>query len=297
MASTETSFGLAVGGIGFQVALPNAQWRSALAPLYSEFPLENAPDWQVTVSYEPDLAAAMQRWIEHDGPLTRFYIDSYAGWVDLERQQALIRTDALAHGASAVERAVAYACMHALPRQRASLLLHAAGIQWRGQGLVVSGHSGAGKTTFARLALGYGEPFNDEMVIVDLSTDQPLLLSTPFLGLGTPPEMQRRIRRSTPATALLFLAHGTSFELTPLSPADAVLELLRTNIAAVERVSSAEIWMALVADMLQALPVFRLHFRPAPELWEYLTSAWFARDLSSSTRRGRMNMNAVGESQ
>lgn len=266
----ERSFGLAVGGIGFQVALPDAQWRSALAPLYGEFPLERAPDWQVTVSYDPDLAATTQRWIEHDGPVTRFYIDHYAGWVDLESQQALIRTNALANGASAVERAVAYACMHTLPRQRASLLLHAAGIQWRGHGLVVSGHSGAGKTTFARLALGHGEPFNDEMVIVDLSTDQPLLLSTPFLGLGTPPEMQQRIRRSTPATTLLFLAHGTSFELTPLSPSEAMMELLRTNIAAVERVCSAEIWMEVVAHMVQTLPVFRLHFRPTPELWSYL---------------------------
>jgi hypothetical protein len=264
---------MAVGGVGFRVHLPDDAWLAALAPLYAEFSLDCEPAWQVTVRYEPELDVAGQRWIEHDGPLTRFCVDGFAGWVDLEWRQALVRTASPAGGASAIERGVGYGCMHALLRQRQGLMLHAAGILWRGHGLVASGHSGAGKTTMARLALACGEPVNDEVVIVDLAGPRPLLLSTPILGQGTPPELARRVKRAAPATALLLLAHGSDFELTPMDPAEAVMELLRTNIAAVERFASARLWMERVDQLVQALPVYRLRFRPTAELWDFLAAA------------------------
>ncbi len=264
---------MSVGGVGFQVHLPDHAWVAALAPLYGEFPLEGELDWQVTVSHDPGLAPDPPRWIEHDGPLTRFHADGDAGWVDLDQRQALVRTPSLSAGAAAVERGVGYACMHTLLRERQSLMLHAAGILWQGHGLVVSGHSGSGKTTMARLALECGEPLNDEVLIVDLSGPQPMLLSTPFLAPGTPPALRRRIQRAAPATALLLLAHAPDFQLTPLEPAEAVLELLRTNIAAVERFSSATLWLARVERLLQALPAYRLRFRPTAELWEFLAKA------------------------
>ncbi len=273
MTRSSSTFGMAVGGVGFQVHLPDDAWLAELAPLYREFPLDCAASWQVTVSHEPGLAVAGQRWIEHDGPLTRFCVDGYTGWIDLEQRQALVRTSSPAGGASAIERGVGYACMHALLRQGQGLMLHAAGILWRGYGLIASGPSGAGKTTMARLALGCGDPLNDEVVIVDLAGPQPLLLSTPILGQGTPPELARRVRRAAPATALLLLAHGTEFELTPMDPAEAVMELLRTNIAAVERYDSARLWMERVDQLVQALPVYRLRFRPTAELWDFLAGA------------------------
>lgn len=273
MTISPSTFGMSVGGVGFQVHLPDDTWLAALAPLYSEFALDCEPEWQVTVSHEPDLEPDPQRWIKHEGPLTRFCVDGFAGWVDLEQRQALVRTSSPAGGASAIERGVGYGCMHALLRQGQGLMLHAAGILWRGHGLVASGHSGAGKTTMARLALDCGEPFNDEVVIVDLAGPQPLLLSTPILGQSTPPELARRVKRAAPAAALLLLAHGPDFELTPMEPAEAVMELLRTNIAAVERFDSARLWMERVDQLVRALPVYRLRFRPTPELWDFLAGA------------------------
>lgn len=135
---------------------------------------------------------------------------------------------------AAFERTIAYACMQMLPREHASLLLHAAGILGRGKGLVVSGHSGAGKT---------------------------------------PPELARRANRAAPADALLLLAHAPDFELAKLSPSVAVMELLRTDIAAVEPLASAEAWMAAVERLVQAVPVYRLRFRPTSELWDFLAVA------------------------
>jgi hypothetical protein len=273
MTTHPPTFTLAVGGVGFQVIVPDDAWLAALAPLYGEFPLDCEPEWQVTVSHDPELDAAGQRWIEHDGPLTRFQTNQYTGWIDLARAQALTRTGSLDTAPAALESAIAYACMQVLPRTRHSVLLHAAGIQWRGHGLVVSGHAGAGKTTVAQLAQGYGELFNDEMVIVDLSGTQPLLLSTPFVGPTTTTDLVRRINRCAPASVLLLLAHAPTFELLPLSPAESALELLRTNLVAVERTASAAAWLAAVDRLVQALPVYQLRFRPTAELWDFLAGA------------------------
>ena len=215
---------MTVGGLGFCVQTPDKAWLTAIAPLYSDFPLDGDPDWQVALAHDADLPPAARPWIEHTGPVTRFHIEYFAGWIDLARREAFVRTSSLALAPATIERTIAYVCMQMLPRERNSLLLHAAGILWRGRGLVVSGHSGAGKTTVSHLSLGYGELFNDEMVIVDLSGKQPMLLSTPFLGRKTPPELVRHINRATPADALLLLAHAPGFELTQLGPSEAVME-------------------------------------------------------------------------
>ena len=271
--SPTPSFSMAIGGLGFEIQAPDEAWLTALAPLYSEFPLDTAADWQVSLAHDADLLPAAQAWIEHTGPLTRFHIESYAGWIDLDLRQAFVRTSSLAIAPAAVERTIAYACMQMLPRERNSVLLHAAGILWQGRGLVVSGHSGAGKTTVSRLSFGYGELFNDEMVIVDLSGKQPMLLSTPFLGRKTPPELVRRINRAAPADALLLLAHAPIFDLRQLGPSEAVMELLRTDIAAVERLTSAAVWMTVVEQLVHAVPVYQLRFRPTTELWDFLAGA------------------------
>jgi hypothetical protein len=261
---------MAVGGLGFCVRAPDHAWLAALTPLYREFPLETAADWQISLAHDEDLAPAPRSWIEHKGPRTQFHIERYAGWIDLDQRQAFVSTASLEMAPAAVERTIAYACMQMLPRERKSVLLHAAGIVWRGRGLVVSGHSGAGKTTVSRLSLEYGELLNDEMVIVDLSGAQPMLVSTPFAGRKTPPELVRRVKRAAPAEALLLLVQAPTFELTQLSPSEAVMELLRTDIAAVERVTSAESWMTIVEQLVQVLPAYQLRFRPTTELWDFL---------------------------
>jgi hypothetical protein len=107
MTTRPPAFTLAVGGVGFQVIVPDDVWLATLAPLYGEFPLDCEPEWQVTVSHGPELDAAGQRWIEYDGPLTRFQTTQYAGWIDLARAQALTRTGSLDSAPAAIESAIA----------------------------------------------------------------------------------------------------------------------------------------------------------------------------------------------
>lgn len=48
------------------------------------------------------------------------------------------------------------------------------------------------------------------------------------------------------------------------------MELLRTDIAAVERLTSAAIWMTVVEQLVNSVPVYQLCFRPTTELWDFL---------------------------
>jgi hypothetical protein len=97
-------------------------------------------------------------------------------------------------------------------------MLHAAGILWRGHGLVVSGHAGAGKTTVARLALGYGEPVQrrggDRRSVraAAAATEHTVRRAHDAAGVGAARQS------AAPATALLLLAHAPDFELTPMEP-------------------------------------------------------------------------------
>lgn len=273
MAITPSQIQFSVGGVGTAVTLPNTAWADELAPLYREFPLSGAVDWHVTLRYDPTLPPAEPRWIRHEGDFTRFHLISIAGEVDFASQEVEVTIARPDLAASALERAAAYGVMHTLLHRHNSLLLHAAGIHWQGLGILATGHSGAGKTTLTRLALGYGEPFNDEMVIADLSGPQPLLRSTPFLGFGTPPELRTRVNRVYPISLLLFLAHGPDFALQPLASSEAIWELLRTGIAAVDRPANSAHWMALAGQLLQRVPVYRLAFRPTTDVWAFLAHA------------------------
>jgi len=173
--------------------------------------------------------------------------------------------------AAAVERVLAYILMQALPRRGDALLLHAAGIVRGGRGYVLAGPSGAGKTTAAGLAAGRGEVLCDENVIVMLDPATGWqVLSTPFWGHSTPPERVRRVNCRAPLHGIYLLTHAADFRCTRLAPAEAVMALLSTEKVAVERDESAEAWLAVADRLVTAVPVFRLEFRPTPELWDLL---------------------------
>jgi hypothetical protein len=162
-----------------------------------------------------------------------------------------------------VERTLVYICMQALPREHAGLLLHACGVVRHGAGHVFVGPSGAGKTTVAQLAAGYGQVLSDENVVLRANTPGPELWSTPFWGFSTPPELIARARVTAPLRAVYILAQTAGFTLTPLTPGKAVLALLSSEKVAVERLAAAQ-------RLVERTPVYRLGFRPTSELWELL---------------------------
>lgn len=272
-------FILDVAGVRCLVRLPEQSWLAPLVKRYAEFTVSSEalagepPAWDVTLLHATSRSELDPPWVVHEGDVTRFGIAAHEGWIDLERRQAAVYTPSAERAASALERVLGFICMQALPREHDGLLLHGAAIELDGMGLACCGPSGAGKTTLSRLAAGRAEVWTDETLVVSLAGMRPMLVSTPFWGASTPPEMVRRRNRRLPLQALLLLEQGPEFALESLDPAQAVLGLLVTEKVAVERVSSALAWLAVVERLVAQVPVYRLHFHPAVELWAFLAQA------------------------
>jgi hypothetical protein len=75
-----------------------------------------------------------------------------------------------------------------------------------------------------------------------------------------------------PLRAVYVLAQTPGFELARLTPSQAVLALLDSEKVAVERPSSADAWLAAAQRLVAETPVYRLGFRPTPEVWSFLDS-------------------------
>lgn len=260
-----------------------ADWQPALAARYAPFVCAQRPPdapesavWRIVLRADPTLAPPeawrhSDDWIAHDGALTRFAVAGLAGTIDLETRTAAIAAPNQARAYSALERTAVYIAMQALPRSYDGLLLHGCGVVRHGQGLAFIGHSGAGKTTTARLAQGYGEVLGDENVVLRPDgADGATLWSTPFWGGSTPPELIARVRRQVPLQAIYMLEHAPAFELTRLAPAAAVLALLTSEKIPVERPESAAAWLRAAERLLARVPCYRLGFRPTAELWPFL---------------------------
>lgn len=265
---------LNIAGVVITVETPDEAWAAPLAARYADFLSQAAPTWRCALVHAPALAAPDPPWICHEGPTTRFHLAGLAGSIHLQERTAAVQTSDPRWAASAVERTLTYILMQALPREQDGMLLHGAGVVLAdGAGYLFAGPSGAGKTTVAGLAEGLGLVLSDENVAARLVGHGAVLWSTPFWGHSTPPERVRRINCRAPLARIFILEHAAEFALTALRPAAAVAALLSTEKVATERVASADAWLAIAGRLAATVPIYRLGFRPTPELWDFLAAA------------------------
>ena len=263
---------LDTAGVTFGIDLPATAWQAPVAERYAAFISSNAASWHVTVTHDPSLRITRAPWVRHDGPVTAFRVSDHAGQLDLAACTAEVSAPAPARAGSALDRVLSYICMQALPRQGDGLLLHASGIVLDGAGYVFTGASGRGKTTVSRLAAGRAEVLTDENVIIRLGAAGAELCSTPFWGHSTPSELVHRVNRRAPLAAVCILEHAPDFRLDRLGSAEAVMALLTTEKVATERADSAAAWLAVAERLIARTPVYRLGFRPTPELWDFVST-------------------------
>jgi hypothetical protein len=269
-----TALTLDIGGVIFAIQISALDWLPVLAARYAAFATGcNSVAWTVELRYDPDLTDPNPPWLRHADELTTYHVPGCLGRLELDLSRAIITTPSLARAPGALERSLAYICMQALPRAGAGLLLHGVGVCLDGCGFAFVGASGAGKTTVAKLATNYGELLCDENLIVCLEPSGPLLCSTPFWGMSTPPELIQRVNRRLPLRALFVLEHAADFALIPLRAGAAVIELLTTEKVATERVASASAWLSAAERLIAQTPIYRLAFRPTVELWPFLHAA------------------------
>jgi len=158
--------------------------------------------------------------------------------------------------------------MHRLTRDR-GIELHACGVVTRdGMGNLFVGHSGAGKSTTARLWTKRGgvEILSDDRIIVrtDDRSEASREHSPRFRIFGTPwhGEAQYASPDSATLNAIFILEHGQGNRLTRLSSSQAVTELFARSFVPFHRGDYVESALKFLEEVVAAVPVYRYAFEP-----------------------------------
>jgi hypothetical protein len=147
------------------------------------------------------------------------------------------------------------------------LLLHAAGMDIHGRGIVFPGESGAGKSTLVRTLSGHEK-------ILLISDDRMIVrkMDGVFKAFGTPwpGEAGFALNRSVALSAILFLYHGIENNIEKIAPKQALTKLFQvTSIPWYDREVMTNI-LAFCEELVLHVPAFELHFIPGAAVADFL---------------------------
>ena len=159
-----------------------------------------------------------------------------------------------------------------LARER-GVEIHACGVADRsGRGLLFVGHSGAGKTTMARLWQGASgvRILSDDRIIVRRVGGRLTMYGTPWHG-----EAALAGPASTPLTGVFFLEHGAANTLVPLRGAAAATRLFACGFPPFHDRDALDFTLAFFAELATGVPCHELRFTPDPGVVEFVDT-WAA---------------------
>ncbi len=142
------------------------------------------------------------------------------------------------------------------------VVVHAAGVERDGRGVVLAGRSGAGKSTWMRLAASREDwhGLSDDRVIVRRSGRTLRIHGTPWAGEG-----QVAANRSAELAALVFLHQAPRNELRRIDRREALAQLLPTASVPWFEPVRMNAALELCAEITSCLPAYELRFRPESE--------------------------------
>jgi hypothetical protein len=139
---------------------------------------------------------------------------------------------------------------------RQACFIHAAGIVIGGNGLLLVGHSDAGKTTAARMLRKQGEVLCDDRIIVRRGPDGLRIHGTWSHG-----DLADVSAGSAPLAAILFLEKANANRLVPVTKGIETARLLVQYM--VKPLVTADWWekiLALIENVAREVPAYRLEF-------------------------------------
>ena len=155
--------------------------------------------------------------------------------------------------------------IHWIARHR-GLILHACGLAGAGGGgLLFSGHSGAGKSTIARLWLqsGHAHLMSDERVTVFRREDTYFLQGTPWHGEGLAPSCA-----AAPLQRMFIISHALQNEARRMLPPEALLALLSCALLPFWDREGIVLALEFLNGLCQSVPCYALGFVPDNRLLE-----------------------------
>lgn len=155
--------------------------------------------------------------------------------------------------------------------------LHASTATFERHAYVFMGHSGAGKTTMAELAIAAGaEILSDDRTIVAVRDGTPLAWGTPWHGSG-----RHTSSRVAPIRGIFLLLQADHERVVPMTAQRAFKELYVRLIH--QKLSEAEVADALATleALVAVVPVAELHFRRVPAAFRVALES--GKDMAQNT--------------
>ena len=135
---------------------------------------------------------------------------------------------------------------------------HAMGFLHKGRALILSGVSGVGKSTSARILSDAGYTvMSDEYVITRFHGDTVVAYGTPWMSSA-----KKSANVSAPLKAMYFLQHGEENRVVELSKGDVLERLLRGICVFSYAADSMKMLFDVSEKLLCSVPAFDLYFTP-----------------------------------
>ena len=212
------------------------------------------------VDYTPGPAPA--DWpFTFDRGVLRFAAAHCTGSLDLIAQRAHLNVIA-PHPFEPIDYFVR-AALALLAFEAGGLLFHAAGLAWRGNGYAFFGYSGSGKTTVARVSSD-AQILNDDLVVLLPDALGWNIYATPF---SNPTQATPAGPQFAPLVALYRLVQDRRVFVEPIDPAEAMAEVIACSPIVSADPDRAVALLARAEQIVNAIPVQRLHFLPEPSFW------------------------------
>jgi hypothetical protein len=154
------------------------------------------------------------------------------------------------------------------------LMFHAAGLVRNGEAHLFFGHSGAGKTTVARVSKGV-LVLNDDLLILLPGTSLDGQ-STAWIAYATPfwnPTQVAPTNQFAPVIGLYRLVQDQEAYLEPMRPGQTLAELVSNIPVIPDDLSRGDELLKRCAMLSEDIPVYCLHFLPDSSFWEAIDAA------------------------
>lgn len=145
---------------------------------------------------------------------------------------------------------------------RNGFVLHSSGVRLNGQGLLFVGHSGAGKSTIAKLLRGKAEVLCDERIIIRKPAEKFFIYGTWNHGI-----VKDVSAVPAPLKAIFFLAKAKEDSIIALSDKKEITRRLLPLI--IRPFITAHWWektIRILDDVINATPFYELKFRKSAEI-------------------------------
>lgn len=262
---------LAVAEIGIRIYCNDPGIADRLRSRYPDFPAASRPKFESWVMLEGDLRsnALLDTGVIFRDHVLHFTAQGYIGQIDVKRNRGQLALSSR-QPVEDIDYFIRVVCA-LLAFENKGVMFHAAGVVREDRAYLFFGHSGAGKTTVARLSAD-GLILNDDLVVL-LPRGRSAEPQTRWITHATPfwnPTQVKPTSESAPLAGLFRLVQDREVFLEPMGKGQALAEVLSNVPVIPDDPQRNATLIDRCLRLLDDIPAFRLHFLPDDSFWQVI---------------------------